>query len=375
VDIGATMIRVVEVAGVDTEGFAVVSRVGLADLPEGAVSAGRVRSPRDVASALQQALRQAGVPRQGFILGLTTPDVALTRMAFPASVRSSERELSIRASGRPISTSLALDDSELATYLMGQSRPEEGDGMPMSTVGVVAALAEDVQALRDVCAVARCFPRAIDLSAAALLRSLVRVNPMAGEVGTVVDVGASKITVATRQGMFLRSVRTTVGGGQEITRALAGATGEPAEEAEERKMSMRLQAGAARPAASTFGYSPDEGVRADARQGTEITMVDLTFSNAVDVIVDAIAQSVDIDASNHGSMTQGVSLCGGTALLRGLKDRLQYRLGVPVNIGRPWADLERSRRNAANFVDGRPDPKLLLSLSTAVGLALWREPS
>lgn len=369
VDLGASMVRVAEVAGVDSDGFAVVSKVGLAPMPDGAIHGGRVRNPKDVSVALVKALRDAGVPRQGFILGLSSPDVALTTMAFPASVRPEERQTAILAMGRPISPTVALDESALATYMIGQTA-DDAEGNAMRTIGVAAVLEEDLESLRQVCDLARCAPRAVDLSGAALLRSLMRVNPVAGEVGTVVDIGAGKITVATRQGMLLRSLRTTVGGGSDVTRALASAMRAEFDEAEEAKMGMRLQNQAAAAQESSI-YGADDS---SSSSGVSLTPADIAFSSAVDMLVDTIAQSVETDAANHGSMTQGVSLCGGTALVRGVKDRLQRRLGLPVSIARPWADLERSKRNASYFVSGRADPKLLLMLSTAVGLALWKEP-
>ena len=92
VDIGSTSVRAVEVAGVDVKGYALISRIGSSPLPQGAVVAGRVRSPKDVSVALVRALRAAGLPRHGFILGMTSPDLALTTMVFPATVRASERE-------------------------------------------------------------------------------------------------------------------------------------------------------------------------------------------------------------------------------------------------------------------------------------------
>lgn len=365
VDIGTTTIRVVEVAGVDAEGFALISRVGLAPLPPGAVIGGRIRSARDVSVGLVRALRAAGVQRQGFILGLSSPEVALTTMVFPSTVRASEREGAIRAMGRPLGATFGLEASSIATYLAGSTSTQEG--LTMSTIGVAAAMREDVEALSTVCDLARCSPLAIDLSGAALLRSLTRVNPSAGEVGTIVDVGASKVLVATRQGMYLRSLRTTVGAGDEVTRAIASANRSSFEDAEQAKYTMRLSSASA----ETFGgYGLDEIGSPTARRSP----ADIAFSASVDLLVDSIAQSIEADASNFNSMSQGVNICGGTALLRGFKDRLQQRLGIPVAIARPWAEIERSRRNAEFFIEGRPDPRLLLTLSTAVGLALWKEP-
>lgn len=366
VDIGTTTVRVVELAGVDADGFALISKVGLAPLPAGAVIGGRIRSARDVSVGLVRALKSAGVSRQGFVLGLASPEVALTTMVFPSTVRASEREGAIRAMGRPLGATFGLENSSIATYLAGSTNTQ--DGVTMSTVGVAAAMKEDVDLLQAVCDLARCSPLAIDLSGAALLRSLTRVNPSAGEVGTIVDVGASKVMVATRQGMYLRSLRTTVGAGDEVTRAIASANRSAFEDAEQAKYSMRLTSASAE-LSQGYGFEDDPLAQVSRRSPAEIA-----FSASVDMLVDAIAQSVEADASNFNSMSQGVNICGGTALLRGFKDRLQQRLGIPVAIARPWAEIERSRRNAEFFIDGRPDPRLLLTLSTAVGLALWKEP-
>jgi Tfp pilus assembly PilM family ATPase len=287
-------------------------------------------------------------------------------MMFPSTVRSGERDGAIRAMGRPLGTTFGLEQSTLATYLAGTTTG--ADGVSMATVGVAAALSDDVEAIKTVCDLAKCSPLAIDLSGAAILRALTRVNPAAGEVGTIVDVGATKVMVATRQGMYLRSLRVTVGAGDEVTRSLATAMRASFDEAEQQKPSMRLTSAANEVVA---GYGTDDDLMA---QSARRSPVDTAFSSSVDMLVDAIAQSVEADASNFNSMSQGVTLCGGTALLRGFKDRLQQRLGIPVSIARPWAEIERSRRNAAFFSDGRPDPRLLLSLSVAVGLSLWKEP-
>jgi type IV pilus assembly protein PilM len=372
VDIGSTAVRVAEVQGVDADGFALVSRMGVCPLPVGAVAAGRVRSPREVSVALVRALREAGVSRQGFVLGLASPEVALTTMVFPSSVRAAERDGAVRSMGRSISATFSLESSVLATYLAGTT--PSADGLTMSTVGVAAALDEDIAALKNVCELARCSPRSIDLTGAALLRALTRVNPLATEVGTIVDIGATKVTVATRQGMYLRSLRTTAGAGDDITRAIAGVSRDSFESAEQQKLTMRLPrdrvAGYDRRATS-YGLD-DESQHEEARSWTP---VELSFSASADLLVDAIAQSVEADAANFASMTQGVTICGGTALLRGLKDRLQQRLGVPVSIARPWAEIERSKRNAPYFKEGKPDPRLLLTMSAAIGLALWKEPA
>lgn len=362
-DIGTTAVRAVEVAGVDASGFAVVTKIGIASLAEGAVSGGRIKQPDQVAIAVVRALKEGGLPRYGLVVGTAHPDLALAKMLIPASVRKEERTSAVRALGRSIAPTFTLDESDLSSSLV--SVDQSNDGIPTATVDIVAVMHTELEQLRTVFKLARLAPRAVDLTGGALLRSLTRANPAYGEVGTVVDLGASKITVATRQGLHLRSLRTALGGGSDLTRALSNITGESFEDAEQKKFGMRLISPTARASSSYV----------DEEFGARLTSpVDDALLNAVDLLVDTIAQSIESDAANHGSYTQGVTLCGGTALLRGLKDRLQARVGVPVAIGRPWAEIERSKRNAAYFRDGMTDPRVLLSIAPAVGLALWRDP-
>jgi type IV pilus assembly protein PilM len=364
IDIGATAVRAAEVVGVDSNGFAVVRRLAIAPIAEGAVVAGRVKNVEQVAAAMLRVLKESGLPRYGVVIGMATPDVALTRMLLPASVRREERIPALLAAGRPIAPTFGLDESALATSLAAVE--PQSEGVPLATIDVAAARQAELDTVLAACRLAKITPRAVDLTGAALLRSLTRANPSYGEISTVVDIGATKTTVATREGLRLRSVRTIVGGGTDLTRALMVVTEDDFEAAEKRKMTMRLTTGAPSQISTTYF---------DTELGETRNAADTALSQAADLLVDAIGQAIEADAANHGSFTQGIALCGGSSLLRGLKDRLQSRVGVPVMIGRPWAEIEQNRKNATYIRDGRTDPRILLAIAPAVGLALWREPA
>ena len=365
IDIGSTEIRAVEVAGVNLEGFAIVSKVGTSPLNDGAVVGGRIKKPEEVAIAMVNALRMGKISRYGAVIGFGSPDAAIAKMLLPASVRPPERISTIQALGRPLSPTFSLEDSVISTSLIEVAPSPEG--LPMATIDIAAVFSEELTLIKKVCKLAKVTPKAIDLTGAALLRSLTRANPMFGEVGTVVDVGATKVTVATRQGLFLRSLRTTIGGGADLTRAIMSVTGESWEESERRKFTMKLN--------NSLKNNFDSAYLEQDYVDQRATMVDDALSEAVDIIVDSIAQSVEADAANNANYTQGVLLSGGSVLLRGFKDRLQSRVGVPVAIGRPWADIEPNKRNSVYFKEGKIDPRVLLKVAPAVGLALWREPS
>jgi len=364
VDIGATAVRVVEVTGVDQNGYALVSAIGLAPLPLNAVVAGKIRSPRDASIALARAMRMAGVSKRGFIIGVSTPTTSFENRVLPTSLSSSERETHLRTLGKPLGSNYGLDESVIATYL---ARTDQGD-TTLSTIGVSSALSDDVAAVQAVCDLAKCSPRAIDLSAAATMRAMTRVNSSSMEIGSIVDVGASKVTVTTRQGMHLRTVRTTAGGGDDITKAIAASLNISFKEAEDLKYTQKLSANFSRIAQRGAYATQEETIN------TEEALLADALNSSADLLIDSIAQSIE-SSSSAGPLPQGVTLCGlGACLLRGFKDRLQRRTGIPVTIVKPWAEIEKSKRNAEYFRQGRPDPAVLISLATATGLALWKEP-
>ncbi len=363
VDIGTTEVRAIEVAGVDSSGLAIITRIGLSQVPEGSIVGGRIKNPQGVATALIKALKRGNLPSYGFVINISSPDVAMTTLNLPSSVRRDERTLAIRALGRPLSAGLPLDETVLASQLI--SSTTTNDGIDINTIAVAGALESEVEIIKSICKIAKCKPRAIDFTGVSMIRSLTRSKSSSTEIATVVDVGASKTSVSTRVGPHVRSMRVFSGGGIELTRSLLSSFSGSFENAELAKTKINLPSSGTK---ISTAYSSDDEYKSDS---------DLTISalgSSVDVLIDTIAQAIDFDASTHGSYSQGVFLSGGTGLLKGFKDRLQQRVGVPVVIGRPWADIERSKRNIDFFNEGKPDPFLLYRLSNAVGLALWKEP-
>jgi Tfp pilus assembly PilM family ATPase len=118
-----------------------------------------------------------------------------------------------------------------------------------------------------------------------------------------------------------------------------------------------------------YGLALDE--EEDLKRLSSESSVENAMTLAAGTLIDQIAQAVEADAGSVA--TRYVALCGGGAQLRGFKERLQRRLGVDVRLGQPWAHLARTRSNLDYFHNGREDPRLMLSLTTATGLALWRD--
>jgi Tfp pilus assembly PilM family ATPase len=163
-------------------------------------------------------------------------------------------------------------------------------------------------------------------------------------------------------------------GGSSFTRAIMGVTGDTKQEAEARQKIISLvERPVSGPVEVGSGYG-STGALQEAESSRQ-TVLDESASRVADDLVEQIASSIENDASNYGnSFTQGVVLSGATAQIPGLRERLSQRLGVPVQLGRPWATLERNRSNLLYLRDGQEDPKMMMELTTAIGLALWSQP-
>jgi type IV pilus assembly protein PilM len=372
VDIGSTTVRVVEVRGLDSRGYAVVTRVGYAPMRENAIVGGRIRNAVAVSQAVIRALKQAGVAPYGFVAGFSAPEAAVGRMTLPSSLKGDDRIKALRTMDRQVSAALRLEDSVIA--LNEIRRFATAEGTSMTAVVVAAAAREEIEQLRQVFKLAKCSPRALDLAGAANMRALVRTVPDGNEVHTIVDIGATKTSIATRQGPHLRSLRQVAAGGSAFTRAIMGVTGDTRPEAEARQKIVSLvDRPLATPVEVQVGYGSTGQIKdADSEKQT---VLDEAVSRVADDLVEQIASSIENDASNYGnSFTQGVVLSGATAQIPGLRERLSQRLGVPVQLGRPWATLERNRSNLLYLRDGQEDPRMMMELTTAIGLALWKQP-
>lgn len=374
IDIGSTAVRVVRVARIDDDGYAVIDRVGVVRMREGSVLGGVIKSPSTVAMAITAALKEAGVSGYGAVVGLSSPNVAIAQQVIPSAVSRSSRVSSLRALNRQISPTLPLATSELAVSYVRTDVTAEG--MRNDVLLVASAARADLTMLRQVCSLAKVTPRAIDLAAAGTLRALYRGGRYDEDTAALVDIGATKVAIATRQGPHLRSLRVVVGGGDELTRAMVREEDIDIDEAERRKRSLSLP-DAARIAVALSGASelePSYGAEEASQVAALRTSFDATLMAMSDALIEQVAQALDNYAVSSGTYPQGVVLCGGGSLLRGLNERMGERLGVDVHLGAPWARVVRGRRTEAVFAaDGTEKPQAMLELATAIGLAIWEE--
>ncbi|MCP4792061.1 MAG: pilus assembly protein PilM [Actinomycetia bacterium] len=372
IEIGTRSVRAVEVAGVDRSGFAIVSKIAVAPLPNGAVNAGKIRNPVLVGHALTQAVQEAGIKPYGPIVGFGGT-CALTEVEIPAGVKPEEREQAIRAMRIEISPVLPLEDSVLS--INEANRFVRTDGNTRSRLSVAAVSTEELANLVNVCRLAGVEPRAIDLLPAATMRAYVRVPEDTDDVFTVVDVGDSRTLVITRGGRDIRSTKQVNMGGRAFTDAILANFDGTEADAEERKRHLYLgDRFASTNASLRTGYGSTSAAAQEGHSDRLREAVDRVTTELVDQVANAVSTDA-VSFNNH--MTRGILLAGGAGQMPGLADRITEATGVPVQVARPWAQLQKTKSNLA-YLDSKgaaADPSLLTEIGPAVGLALWKERS
>lgn len=366
-DIGSTGVRVAKVSGIDDDGFAVIERFAVIPLRGDAVAGGKIRNQAMVAQAVKKALKSVGAGSGSVVVGLSAPEQGVSRIALPAAVKPTERVAALRTMQVQVAATVPTAEAGLSTNFVREENT--ADGRRVAALVVAAAVGSEIDSIMRVCSLAGVEPRAVDLSGVGTLRALIRDLPNSRDAATIVDIGATTTTIISREGLHVRGVRSFTGGGVDLTRAIAGAARESLEDAEKRKYSMKLSVRTQQTSAGYGSLGDDD----ETSRATGETGIERALSTAADLLVDQIAQTVESDQAS--ASTRYIALCGGTALTRGLKERLQRRLALEVRIGHPWARLERSKHNIEYFHNGREDPRLMLLLSTATGLALWRDAS
>lgn len=365
VDIGATEVRAVEVAGLDASGAAKVVRAAAVPIADGAVVAGVVKKPTETALAVTQALRAIRAPKNGVVLGLATPGSGVAVRELSEAVQPGERERAIRYQNEDVALTVPLAQSALATHA------EEGSAAPSGMVDVSVAAVDDadLDALLKVARIARLAPRAVDLAPVALARSMAR--SATDFVGAVVDIGATQTTVVTVEDRRVRSLRTVRGGGRDVTEAIRQVTGEDFATAEARKPHLRVGGSVSQVSQAFSSYGSVPGERPQTTLEVEL---ENAVNDAIDAIIDTVAQSIDSDAARFGTRAQMVGLVGGVAFTPGLVSLVQQRLDVQTTVSLPLVAFQQNRHTISLFNGPKVPDRVTMKFTNAVGLALWRQP-
>jgi type IV pilus assembly protein PilM len=332
-DIGSTSIRAVEAAL--TKDRPVINQFGQAVLPAGAVTAGVVKDPGAVTTALRQLWSSHSFATKDVALGVTHQQVVVREIDV-AHLPPKEFRQALPFLVRDV-LPLPLDQAVIDFYPL-DSEPR-GD----TVHGLLVAAPKDpvldtVRAVEN----AGLHVRHVDLSCFAALRASAH---LAHDTEALLDIGANGTNIIVHTDGTPKIVRTVPRGGAELTKVLATRLGVAAAEAEAIKCRVGL-------------------VADDGDESAEI------LGEALRPLITEIRSSFSYFASSHpGERVRRLALVGGAALLPGLPERLTSELGVPAFLSDPLQRVQDLRKGGRHDVLGRFRSSAAVSIGLTLGAA------
>jgi type IV pilus assembly protein PilM len=332
-DIGSSSIKAVELVPGKT-GYALKS-FAMVDLPRDAIAEGSIRQPTVVTDAIRECVHKAGIATPLAVISVSGRDSIVKRVPLPkVSAKELADAIYLEAEHH---IPFAIDDVFLDYQVIGESG---------TTMSVLLVATKKVKVLEYVAVVEEAGLEAsvVDLDAFAIQNQYELNAPDAGgEAVALIDIGASVMktnVVHAGASVFARDVPF---GGNNYTDAIAQRLGIPVDRAEAAKRGHEV------------GVNWDDLVPALESVSRELSL--------------EVQRTFDYFASTADSERIGkIVLSGGGAKLAGIEDFLASSWGVPVELARPLAAIDR---DPAQF----NDEELLGAeclLAVAVGLALRR---
>jgi len=348
IDLGSGFIKMAQFKNTP-KGLSLVN-FGLLPVPEGAIQEGRIVRPKEVSDSIKELIKFHSFVGNR-VVAAVSGQLVIVKELIMEDIPESELDEAIKWEMEkflPFSIDKAVFDYQVLNKIV----LEESGSEKLDVLSVAAPL-EAVQSIVEVLKDAELEPVALEVEAFSelrLLRFIPSFNVEENDVLlTVANIGHNYTSLNMIDKGFVRFSRTLPVGGKKITEAISQYFGKSFDEAEEyKKTKLDLM------------NSDDPAV------------------NAVEQLVNSL--SVELKRSinyyfnkfNEGKEMKTVVLIeGGTANLKGLRQRLEESIGYPVGINRLFNDI-------AYF-----DPNLFTQeylqemapiFSVATGLALREHP-
>ena len=332
-DIGT---RTVSVAEVSTKGGSpIVTDFAQAELPSGAVREGEILDPEPVAATIKSAIGETSIRDKKVFLGVANQRVVVRQVTLPYLPEEEMRQ----SLGFQVQEYIPIpvEAAEMDFHTLDVT--EDEDGQQQSQLLLVAAQKDMIAAHVDVAERAGLKPVGVDLNPFAVLRALHSESAISDVTEVLVDIGAGVTSIVVHANGIPLFVRVLVFGGDAVTDAIARAENVDTATAESTKWQLQLD-------------GDDPASQAAAQR--------------VETFIDELRSSLGYFRAQAADLRiERVVLCGGTALMAGLRERLGEQLHLPVEIGSAFSLTPYS---------GDLEPAVQLTygsyLVTAVGLAL-----
>ncbi|MEJ5185511.1 MAG: type IV pilus assembly protein PilM [Candidatus Geothermincolales bacterium] len=336
-DISTNSVKVAEISLV--KGNPVLTNLGIIQLPEGVIRDGEVEDGVALTEALKELWNITGIKEKSVVLGIANQKVIVRPIEIPYMERE-ELEGALKFQVQdfiPIPVDDAVLDFDIIEEFM------TADEERMLTVLLVAAHRDMIYSFVEVLKAAGLQPKAIDLKAFALPRSLIPLERLRGgyEEGAslvLVNVGAGITNITIVKEGLPRFARFLLRGGDDFTRALVNRLDKDVGEAEE----MRL------------GRISDPDAEA-------------ILSQEISGFVGEIRRSIDYYvAQTQERDFEKIILSGSGSVTVGLPQQMNQALRLTVEMGRPLQNVQLGRLPYSADELALMEP----SLAVCIGLAL-----
>jgi type IV pilus assembly protein PilM len=331
-DIGSSSARAVEVRRIKDD--YTLTNFGQVPLPPGTVQGGVLQDQAAAISTLRQLWAACKFDTKQVRIGVTSPQLVVREMSVSNLPRKEMRK------------SLPFQVADMLPLAVERSlldfHPLEEPGDNPTVRGLLIAMPKEaVLAIVEAAERAGLHVVGVDLASFALLRAASRLD---AQVEAIVDIGSEVTSVVVHADGEPLIVRTVPRGGAEITASIATRIGLPLPEAEALKCRF--------------------GLHGDDRPDTAAAAAD-----AVRPLINELRSSFTYLASGERQkQVTRISLCGGSALMPGLAEHLQEKLGVPVMYADSAGRLRDTRRARQHGFDNFL-PSAAVSIGLTLGLA------
>ena len=334
-DIGSSSIKAVELTklkkGYELSGFACES------LPADAVVDGAIMDAPVVASGIKRMFTAGKFKPKSVATGVSGHSVIVKRVVVPAATPN-EVEASIQFDAEQY-IPFDITDVNLDYQVVGPgvSASEEA-GME---VVLVAAKKDKIQNHTNVISLAGQTPEVVDIDAFAL-QNVFETNYTVNSNSTIalLNIGASLMNINITKGgtpLFIRDVSV---GGNHYTDILQ----------------KELQ----------LSFHEAEDLKLGRTGGSEVEMVQPLLESITDMLITEVQKTFDFFRETYPSETiSQVLICGGTAQMVGLAERIQATFSYPTEVLDPFKSITLGPK-----VDAAKVTSLGPALAVAVGLAL-----
>lgn len=379
VDLGSQFIKIAEVR--NQGGQPVVTALGMAATPEGAVDQMGVHDGAAISAVLKELASQAGASTNDVVISLAGQQAVLVRTLEVPTMSDSELDKHMEWE---ITRNIPFNESTVVSDFKAFP-PESADAQNMDVVMAIAPQSAAV-GLTELVRKASKKPAALDVEPLCLARCLTSSygSEHGGKSVCVIDVGHKTTSINIYKDGKLLMPRTVPVGGEAFTRAIADNMGMSFEEAEQLKHEKAevpldgvAQSGGGAPAFgetqqfapyNPFADSPGdaaapaegEAAPAEAEAAPEpapepapaagglpedVMRIYTAMAPVVDDFTSEVRRSIDFFRSKGGTV-EHLMLCGGGSRLNGLSAFLGNALGLSSELLDPMKNISVNARKA-----------------------------